>query len=222
MTSQIKKILKTPLSSLIYSFILAFSSSWPAFFLVRLEFLTQNSLLFWIAVGLGAFVIMFLIPIFIVRFIWNKPVTDFGLRLPELPWQALKLSLIIVLLSLPALFFFATKTSFQEYYLIKEKFNFLFILAILANIIYYFSEEFLFRGFLLFGLFDKLKFHSFWITNLTFALFHLGKPFAEVPFAFALGMGLSYLSYKTKSFLPGVVVHIIMASILNTMIVFTS
>jgi membrane protease YdiL (CAAX protease family) len=89
-----------------------------------------------------------------------------------------------------------------------------------VNVIYYFCEEFIFRGVLFFGLWDKLKFHTFWIVNILFALLHFTKPLPEVFFAFFVGSAMTYLSFKTKSFLPAVVTHASISLILNFLILY--
>lgn len=214
----IKEVAQKPLSILVLSSVLAFFSSWPAFFLVRSGVLLANSNLFFFAVSISTLCVMFFIPVLVIKYVFEKKLGDFGLRLPGDMSLAGKLSAIIVLVFLPIMVLFSRQTSFQEYYAIKDGLLVFILLSVVINGAYYFAEEFMFRGFFLFGLWDKLRFHSFWIVNLLFAFFHLGKPLPEVFLAFFLGMSLSYLSYKTKSFIPAVIVHFVLAFTLNLLI----
>ncbi|MCX6701878.1 MAG: type II CAAX endopeptidase family protein [Candidatus Zambryskibacteria bacterium] len=218
----LKEILKKPTLIIFFSSILVFFNSWPAFILMRKGWFLQDSTAFSIAIALSAFFIMFVIPAVIIKFVLKKPLSDFGLLIPKNLLETVKLSAIILVIFLPVVFFLASKENFQQFYLIKHNFNWIFFLEILASCFYFFSEEFLFRGVLFFGLWDKLRFHTFWITGLLFALFHIAKPGEEILFAFFVGLSLSYLSLKTKSFLPAVVVHIILASALNIIVLIHS
>jgi len=218
----LKEILKKPLSIIVFSSILVFFNSWPAFILMRRGWFLRDSTVFSVVTALSAFFIMFVIPMFIIKFVFKKQLSDFGLSIPENLSRVLKLIAIALLILLPFIFLLASKTNFQEFYLIKRSFSGLFFLEILASCLYFFSEEFLFRGVLFFGLWDKLKLHTFWITNLIFAIFHLNKPYGEVFFAFFAGLLLSYVSLKTKSFIPAAIIHIILALTLNAIILIYS
>lgn len=221
MTNKLKQILKVPTVLLLYCSILAFFNSWPAFFFLDLGFVEEGGLAFSILVSFGAFIIMFSIPALLVIFIFKENLGNFGLCPPIDTSQALRLSSIIVIVSLPIMFFMASLPSFQHYYSIQHNLNGSFVLlSLLTGLIYYFSEEFLFRGFLLFGLYEKIGFHSYWISNLLFALLHATKPTGETLFAFVIGVALSYLSIKTKSFIPAVLVHTILAISLNIIVIF--
>lgn len=218
----LKEILKKPLSIIVFSSILVFLNSWPAFILMKRGWFLQDSMAFGVAVAISAFFIMFVIPALIIKFVFKKELSDFGLSIPKDLSRALKLIAIALLILLPFIFLLASKTNFQEFYLIKHSFSGLFFLEILASCLYFFSEEFLFRGVLFFGLWDKLKLHTFWITNLIFAIFHLNKPYGEVFFAFFTGLLLSYVSLKTKSFIPAAIIHTILAFVLNITVIIYS
>ncbi|KKR32272.1 MAG: hypothetical protein UT65_C0004G0003 [Parcubacteria group bacterium GW2011_GWF2_39_8b] len=215
-----KEILKTPIAIIILSSILVFFSAWPAFFLVNYGVFTQEDFWFLFMVALGAFGIIFLMPVFIIKKIFNKQTSDFGLCLPQKLNQAIKLTAITILIFLPITFFLGSQSAFREYYALGQNTYYFLAFSIISSGLYYFSEEFLFRGFLFFGLWDKFKFHSFWIISLIFTLFHLGKPSLEVPLTFFLSLALCYLSFKTKSFIPAVIVHFSLALVLNLVVFF--
>lgn len=217
---KLKEIAKKPISIIIFSSILVFLSNWPPFLAVRSGLFNTDDIIFHFAVAISAFLIMFVLPSVIIKFVFHKPLRDFGLCIPNNLKGSIKLSVIAILIAFPIIFFLSGEESFQKYYEVKQGFGTFLFLTFGAGSIYYFSEEFIFRGILFFGLWDKLKFHTFWIINLIFSAFHFGKPPLEIFIAFFLGMLFSYLSLKTKSFLPAALVHLTLAFILNTIITF--
>lgn len=220
MFSALKKILENPFSILFLSSILVFVNAWPAYALMRAGWFTQDSAAFAITLAISAFLIMFVVPALIIRYVLKRPLKEFGLNIPENLTKILTIIGSATLVLLPFLFFFAGKISFQQYYLIKQGLGGLFFLQILASCLYFFAEEFMFRGVLFFGLWDKFKYNTFWISNLIFAVFHLNKPHGEALFAFFAGLLLSYTALKTKSFLPATIIHAVIALVLNLIILF--
>lgn len=217
---KLKEIIKTPLSIIIFSSVLVFFNSGPAFWAVKRGLLIKDGVGFSFATAFSGFLIMFVLPAIAIKFVFKRPLSDFGLRIPDNLREAVGLSLLTIIIYLPIMLFLSGIPSFQKYYLVKQNFGAFLLLMLSANTIYYFSEEFIFRGFLFFGLWDKLKFHVFWIVNLIFAVFHAGKPPLEILVAFFSGLAFSYLSFRTKSFFPAVVVHLTLALILNILINF--
>ena len=214
-----KSMLKNPVLVLVFSVFLAFIASYPAFWLVNSEYIEKNSLSFLYIADLSALLIMFILPLGIITYIYKENMREFGLRYPENPKLATKMSLLVVLVLLPIIYWLSKTSSFDKYYSIEQGFGSYFLLATLGSAVYFIGEEFLFRGFLFFGLWEKLKFHSFWIINIIFAIIHIGKPALEVLFAFVAGLMFTYLSYRTKSFIPAVIVHFVIALILNIFVI---
>lgn len=217
--TKLKKFIEKPFFIIIFCSIIATISAWPAFILMRLGIYTYESTWFQLASAISALLILFVLPACIIKFILKKQVSDFGLRLPENLHEALKYVAIILVIFLPIMLIFGRETSFQNYYFTGGN-AVSFAILNLISLVYYFSEEFIFRGFMHFSLWDKLKFHSIWVINLIFALLHFGKPLPEIFLAFFLGMVLNHLSYKTKSFIPAFVIHFILALTLNFTVTF--
>ncbi|MDD3488244.1 MAG: CPBP family glutamic-type intramembrane protease [Candidatus Pacebacteria bacterium] len=82
-------------------------------------------------------------------------------------------------------------------------YNFLFKIIPLL-----FACEYLFCGFLLFGLKNKLKETSVLIQMISFTLLRLGKPEAESISCVILGIWLEYVAYQGKSFWPMFIIHL--------------
>ncbi|MFZ2621208.1 MAG: type II CAAX endopeptidase family protein [Minisyncoccia bacterium] len=216
----LKKVIMHPVGVVIISIVLIVLSNYPSFFLSKYGLLTKGSLGFLYFVNLSALILLFIVPILIIKFILKRPLEEFGLSSPKNWNEAVKLTTLATIVLLSILFFIAKDSGFQKFYAVKEGFGVFFLLATLGSGIYYVGEEFLFRGFMFFALSERVHFHSFWITSLVFALLHATKPSGEVIFAFISSLIFCYLSQKTRSFLPAFAVHFIIALGFNLMVMF--
>jgi membrane protease YdiL (CAAX protease family) len=73
--------------------------------------------------------------------------------------------------------------------------------------LYMFAWEFLFRGYMLFGLEKSIGKSAIFVQAIPFVLLHLGKPFLETLFCIPGGFILGYVAYRTRSFLPCFIIH---------------
>ena len=85
---------------------------------------------------------------------------------------------------------------------------------ILERIVIIFAIEYLFRGFLLFGLKEKLGGGAVLLQMVPFALMHIGKPEIEAIGCILTGLYFGYLAYRTGSMWPVLAIHLI-ANIAN-------
>lgn len=162
---------------------------------------------------------MLVLPWLTVKYIIKKNPAEFGWSWPQDPKLTWSLAVIFVLINLPALVLFSKNADFQRFYRLYDIGFTLFLAAgVVLPLIYYLAEEFLFRGFLFLGLWPKLGWHSFWITNAIFALLHWGKNFWEIPYSFVMGLLLCQLTLKSKSFIPAALVHFLLALTLNILV----
>jgi membrane protease YdiL (CAAX protease family) len=70
-----------------------------------------------------------------------------------------------------------------------------------------FAWEFLFRGYMLFGLEKSIGKSAIFVQAIPFVLLHFGKPFLEMLACIPGGFVLGYVSYRTRSFLPCFIIH---------------
>src|SRR4051812_14096940 len=180
MKESIRRLFESPASVIIAASVLVILSNWPITYALDHSFFAEGGAAHYLWQAASAFVFMHALPAFFIKYIFNRPLSDFGLRMPTDFKQAAKLSAGAILLALPLMIFLSERSDFQEYYAVKQSFGIFLLLSVGLGIIYYLSEEFIFRGFLFFGLWNKLRYHSFWIAGVIFALFHLGKPGIEV------------------------------------------
>ena len=105
---------------------------------------------------LGAFLWLLVVPLLIVKFVFKNPLRDFGWRLPESWPRALTLTLLALALFVPLIFYFSSNPTFKYFYETKGVSVGSFLLvSVLMSSVYYFSEEFLFRGFMFWGAFSE-------------------------------------------------------------------
>jgi membrane protease YdiL (CAAX protease family) len=79
---------------------------------------------------------------------------------------------------------------------------------------YFIAWEFLFRGFLLFGLHRRMGNHAIWVQLMPFVLMHTGKPEIEAFASIVAGVALCVLALRTRSFWYGALLH---AAVAGTM-----
>jgi len=74
--------------------------------------------------------------------------------------------------------------------------------------LYMFAWEFIFRGYMLFGLEKSIGRNAIFVQTIPFVLLHFGCVFWETLACIPLGFILGYVAYRTRSFLPCFVIHI--------------
>lgn len=82
------------------------------------------------------------------------------------------------------------------------------------------GSEFMFRGYLLFGLRDKFKEGSIIIQMIPFAILHLGKPPVETISTIITGLLFGYISYRGNSYWPVLIIHLFINTFFVTVVYF--
>jgi membrane protease YdiL (CAAX protease family) len=165
------------------------------------------------------YVCLLLVP-YLVCTHWVKlTASDLGLQFPELTIKNIMMIVIAMGLLVPFSYIFSKQQAFQQYYsfghisLLKFTLFQIFLLPC-----YYFAEEFFFRGFLFLSLWRLTGWHSFWITDIIFAYAHMFKPLPEIFLSIPASVIFNYLTLKTKSFYPAILVHGTLGIMLNVMV----
>lgn len=157
---------------------------------------------FWIS----SFIYFGIFPVLTILIFLRKNPLDFGLRLGNyrlwLPYV-----LIFLAIAIPILYFTSDMSSVQGYY--RSGRNFDLLKYALQMGVYMLGWEFLFRGFMLFGLKDKFKEGSIIIQMIPFVLLHFGKPEIETISTIFTGLLWGYICYRGKSFWPAFIMHIV-------------
>lgn len=179
-------------------------------------------------VYLGHFVSRVFLPVLIWVFFFKQPLQSMGFRLPNITKREMSF-VAITMVGLGLLWVFAQHPSIHQYYaslssrLSDEPFSVRavrFSLFVLSTVT---AWEVLHRGFLLFGLnrwFQTSGLHeksaqlaSILIVCVFEVVFHFSKPFLEtVGMAIASPL-LSLLAFRTRSFIPSLVLHLLIEAV---------
>ncbi|HEY4510649.1 MAG TPA: type II CAAX endopeptidase family protein [Candidatus Paceibacterota bacterium] len=162
---------------------------------------------------------MLLLPFITIKYAYGRNIKEFGLCLPENTKRAIIYTIAATIIFIPFAIFTSKVEGVRSFYALQNVSVGDFVIGVIFfGFLYYIVEEFLFRGFLFWGLWEKIGYHSFWVNGLLFSLLHLGKPLVEIPLAFGLSLPLSWISLKTKSSLPAAFVHFFLALVVNLII----
>jgi membrane protease YdiL (CAAX protease family) len=143
-------------------------------------------------------------PVLSIILLLRKNPLDFGLRLGN--WRLWGVHLaVIVILGLPILYWASRMPSIATYYTQAEFQLVRYSLEIAAAL---FAWEFFFRGFMLFGLKEKLGEVSILVQMVPFVLLHFGKPEIEMVSTIIMGIYFGYVAYRSNSCWPAVLMHI--------------
>jgi membrane protease YdiL (CAAX protease family) len=145
-----------------------------------------------------------LIPLFIIGVIFGEPVADYGFRIGD--WrQGLKATAVVILIAVPILYGAAHTEAMARYYAGATRQDPAAIIARTA--IELLGWEFLFRGFLLFGLLRVVGPIAVVLQAVPFALAHLSKPEIETLSTIFGGTLFGWIAWRSRSFLYAFLIH---------------
>lgn len=170
------------------------------------EFVQLYEYLFWF---IGDFLSLFLLPLLIIKLLFKEKISDYGVKFGDY-----KVGFIITFISiavmLPILWFVSASPEFAVKYphLQMAKSNWtIFIIYEIGMFTYLFAWEFIWRGFMLFGLEEKFGYYAVLIQMIPFVILHNGKPELETFGAILGGIILGIVALRTRSFIYGVFIH---------------
>jgi membrane protease YdiL (CAAX protease family) len=144
-----------------------------------------------------------ILPIITIVILRRNPL-DFGLRLGNFKvWSFYVVATIII--ALPILYLASRSSQLSNYYTVPQ---FDAVKYPLETVVYLFAWEFIFRGFLLFGLKDKLKEGSILVQMIPFVLVHFGKPEIETISTILTGLYFGFVAYRGNSYWPAFIIHL--------------
>lgn len=157
---------------------------------------------FWIS----SIIYLGLLPILTILIFLRKNPLDFGLRIGKYRvW--IPLVVVFLAIAVPILYLSSDMSSVQGYYRNhrnSELFSYIWQMGL-----YMLGWEFLFRGFMIFGLKDKFKEGSILIQMIPFVLLHFGKPEIETISTIFTGILWGYICYRGNSFWPAYIMHMV-------------
>jgi membrane protease YdiL (CAAX protease family) len=158
---------------------------------------------------IGDFFSYFIFPLLIIRFLFKEKIKDYGISFGDYK-TGIKITLIFVLIMLPLIWVVSSFPEFNKTYphLSSAKTSWtIFLIFESGMLIYMFSWEFIWRGFMLFGLKEKFGYYAVLIQMLPFLILHNGKPAPETFGAIIAGIALGVLALRTRSILYCVLTH---------------
>ena len=157
------------------------------------------------------FVCGFIIPVFIQKFIFKQSKEGMGLGKGDVGFSLKILTLYVPLVALGT-FALAHLEGFQKQYprIDEVKTSWLwFALYQLFFLFYWVGWEYLFRGFMLFGLYPRFGYYAVLLQTIPFALRHVTKPFPEDFLSIIGGIVLGFLILRARSFWVAVPIHFV-------------
>ncbi len=150
------------------------------------------------------------IPIVLIKFVIRAPLGDFGFGLGD--WRfGLKALAIVTPIAIPLLYLGSNDPELlRTYPLVKmaAKNTQTFLQWALTYMTFYIAWEAMFRGFLQFGLRERLgDFGSIMFQTMASVLMHYDKPFAETFSAIFAGMAWGAIALRTRSFWYVMIFH---------------
>ena len=178
-------------------------------FLEQYQFHPQVYLIEYLYWFIGDFITFFVLPVLIIRFILKEKLFNYGLRLGDYK-TGLKISFIFLAIMLPLIWFASASSSFANVYphlsSSRESWT-IFLIYELGLLVYMLAWEFVWRGYMMFGLYEKFGFYSLFIQMIPFVILHNGKPMLETFGSILAGLALGILALRTKSIFYCVLAH---------------
>jgi membrane protease YdiL (CAAX protease family) len=163
--------------------------------------------LYWFA---GDFLTFFILGIIIIKFVLKEKLSDYGLQLGDVK-TGLFFSILFLFVMIILIWFVSATPAFAEKYphlsSAKSDWNTLFIYEA-GMLLYMFAWEFIWRGFMLFGLEKRFGVYAVLMQMIPFVILHNGKPFLETFGAIFGGIALGILALRTRSIYYCVLTHI--------------
>ena len=159
---------------------------------LNIDFPRATELIYYLLVPLAAGLLFFR----------DKP-WDYGIRIGR--WKSSIILTAACLAAMALILYGAGKMpEFRSYY---HRYAIDWSKLLLDTALYMFAWEFLFRGYMLFGLEKSIGKGAIFVQAIPFVLLHLGKPFLETLACIPGGFILGYVAYRTRSFLPCFIIH---------------
>lgn len=173
-----------------------------------------DSRIYWFLMD-GSF--MFLIPVISIKFVFKKKLSDFGFTLGDKKFGLIT-SAIFFAFMFVIVMIVSSSIEFKLAYpqggeALRNNYQLLFLYE-LCILVYMLGWEFLWRGYMLFGLKEKLGLYTIFIQMIPFFILHKGKPEIELFASILAGVILGVQALRSRSFIYSWILHwMVMVSI---------
>lgn len=171
------------------------------------DYLKLFEFLYWFV---GDFCTNFVVPVLIIKILLRERVSGYGLTAGDVK-SGLGYTGVSLLIMMPLLWFASSQPEFLMVYphLLPARDSWeMFLYYEAGMLLYMISWEFIWRGFMLFGLYPRFGYYAVLIQMIPFLILHNGKPALETFSAIAGGIALGAIALRTGSFIYGVIIHI--------------
>lgn len=170
----------------------------------------------------SAFVLFGLVPALIVTLVFREPLAKWGVQAGDLSWGWKAFAVVTPVMV--GLSFFASRDPefLAEYPLNRAAADgpLAFAFHAAAYLLFYAGWEFGFRGFVQFGLRDRLgDWNAILVQTLASSLLHVGKPFGETAGAVLGGLVWGVVAFRSRSLLVPLLTHWLLGLSLDLFIV---
>jgi membrane protease YdiL (CAAX protease family) len=150
-------------------------------------------------------ILYFIIPMAVILLLFRDRPAEYGFQLGN--WRVGLMWTIIGCVSMAVILWFIVRTpSMQRFYAAKAPDNPLYLIYITA--VDLFGWEFMWRGFMLFGLAAVLgPGPAIWLQAVPFAFMHLNKPELEALTTLFGGAAFGFIAWQSGSFLYPFLIH---------------
>lgn len=174
-----------------------------------------------IFLDLYTLVCFFFVPMLLCVGVFRDKLSDLGVKWPPKTVSTLVWVVLTLLILLPLMYVASQQPQFKLYYSYGKISVIQFaILQMLALPVYYFAEEFFFRGFLFLGLWKRIGWYAYWVSDFLFFIAHFFKPMLEIGLSIPVGIILCWLTLRTRSIFPAMLVHMAMGLLVNVSVNF--
>lgn len=151
------------------------------------------------------FIFYFIIPMIVILLLYRDSPAEYGFRLGD--WRKGLMWTVIGCVGMAIILWFVARTpAMQRYYEAKAPESTAFLIYIAA--VELFAWEFVWRGFMLFGLAKVLgPGPAIFLQAVPFAFMHLGKPEVETLSTIFGGAAFGFIAWQSGSFLYPFIIH---------------
>ncbi len=181
----------------------------------------------WLSFAAGI-VLLVAIPAVLIKLVYKQNLSDYGLGLPRPDrWKLTTLSAVLLFaVSLPAFFLGARDAGMQATYPLFRDFESLgqFVVYEIGYVMFFIVIEFIFRGYLLFGLYQfrdeqalpgvtgirgplVFGYYAIFLSMLSYTAWHLGKPVPELYGTLVWGIAAGTVVLATGTIWHVIIVH---------------
>ncbi len=181
----------------------------------------------WLSFAAGI-VLLVAIPAVLIKLVYKQDLSDYGLGLPRPDrWKLTTLSAVLLFaVSLPFFFIGARDAGMQATYPLFRDFESLgqFVVYEIGYVMFFIVIEFVFRGYLLFGLYQfrdeqalpgvigirgplVFGYYAIFLSMLSYTAWHLGKPVPELYGTLVWGIAAGTIALATGTIWHLILVH---------------